>query len=187
MRKGILAAALFACGACGSGSSGGSPASVNGNIGGQPFDAQDSISNVVAAGFGSAGLVLITNASNTCGKLTANQQPKNAKAVLIVFGFQSGGAITAPTSTGSYTVHDSATVGNFTGNVAVGQYAATDATCTPVAEAETVSGTVTLNRVDANGYSGTFDVTFDDASHATGSFSANRCAALSTNIGGTCI
>jgi len=49
-----------------------------------------------------------------------------------------------------------------------------------------VSGTLTLTRVDANGYAGTFDVTFSDGSHATGSFSANRCAALTPNIGGVC-
>jgi hypothetical protein len=185
MHKGILAAALLACGACGGSSS--SPASVSGSIGGQPFDAQDSISNLVSIGFGSGGLILITNSPNTCGKLSASQQPKNAKAIFFELGNQTAGGISAPPATGSYTVHDSTTINNFTGNVALGQYAATDATCTPVAEVETISGTVTLTRVDANGYSGTFDVNFTDGSHATGSFSANRCAALSTSIGGTCI
>jgi len=42
-------------------------------------------------------------------------------------------------------------------------------------------------RIDSNGYAGTLDLTFSGtAGHVTGSFSANRCAALSMNIGGTC-
>jgi hypothetical protein len=183
MRKGILASAILACVAC-SGSS--SPASVSGTIGGQSFGAQDSVSNVLSIGFGSAGVVLITNAPNTCGKLSAGQEPRNAQAVFLLVGNQTAGVVSAPTAAGSFTVHDSATVGSFSGPVAVAQYQAIDANCLPIAQIEAISGTVTLTRVDSTGYAGTFDLTFSDASHATGSFTANQCAALTMNISGTC-
>jgi hypothetical protein len=184
MRKGILAAALFVCGACGGGGS--SNATVNGTISGQSMGAQDSVSNVLTSSSDSEGLILITNAANTCGKLTAGQQPRNAKAILIEIGTQTATAVSAPAASGTYTVHSSGTIGNFTGNVALALYAATDANCNPVSSIEASSGTVTLTRVDSTGYSGTFDITFSDASHVTGSFTAGKCTALSTNIQGTC-
>lgn len=187
MRKGILAAALFVCGACGGGGSS-SSAAVNGTIGGQSMGAQDSVSNVLTSGSNSEGLILITNAPSTCSKLTAGQQPKNAKAIFVEIGTQpASGGVTAPAANGTYTVMTVATIGNATGNVALASYVATDATCNPVTSIDASSGTITLTRVDANGYSGTFDITFADASHVTGSFTANRCAALSTNNQGTCI
>jgi hypothetical protein len=66
-------------------------------------------------------------------------------------------------------------------------YAATDAACATTADYESVSGTVTLTRVDTYGYAGTFDVTFGNGGgHVTGSFSTTICPALTTSIGGTC-
>jgi hypothetical protein len=184
MRKGILAVALFACGACGGGSS--TNATVNGTISGQSMGAQDSVSNVLTSSGNSEGLILITNAGNTCGKLTANQQPRNAKAIFIDMATQTTTTFSAPAASGAYTVYSSGTIGNVTGNVALALYAATDANCNPVTSIEATSGTVTLTRVDSTGYSGTFDITFSDASHVTGSFTAGKCTALSTNIQGTC-
>jgi hypothetical protein len=50
---------------------------------------------------------------------------------------------------------------------------------------------VTLTRIDASSYAGSFDFTFSDGNgsvvgHLTGSFNANRCDALGPSIGGTC-
>ena len=63
---------------------------------------------------------------------------------------------------------------------------ATDARCESVLVVEANSGTVRLTRVDANGYSGTFDIVFADGSHITGSFTANECTALSMTMAGIC-
>ena len=186
MRKGILAAALFVCGACGGGSSSSGSATVNGNIGGQPMAAQDAVSNVLTSGSNSQGFILITNASNTCGKLAASQQPKNAKAIAVGIATQTGTSYAAPAATGAYTVYNSSNIGTASGNVVVGEYVATDALCNNIASIEASSGTVTLTRVDSNGYAGTFDITFSDLSHATGSFTANKCTALTDTVGGTC-
>ncbi len=184
MRKGILAAAFLACGACGGGSS--SPASVSGTMSGQSMDARDALSKVVTVGTDSVGAILISNSPNTCAKLSANQQPRNAKWIVIAIGTQSGSRASAPTGTGNYTVYSQAAIVGATGNVALAVYAATDANCVAVSRIEATSGTVVLTRVDSSGYSGTFDVTFSDASHVTGSFSASTCAAFGASSQGTC-
>ena len=183
MRKGILAATLFVCGACGGSSS---PVTVNGNLAGSAMGAQDAVSNTPSTGDFPA-LMLFTNAPNTCARLAAGEQPKNAKALAIGIGTINGNIFFAPAASGSFTVYGFAEVGNHTGNVAVAQYIGTDAACTQVADLEGTSGTVTLTRVDANGYAGTFDITFADLSHVTGNFTANKCAALSQDLGGKCV
>jgi len=76
-----VAGAMVVCGACGSGGSG--SATVNGTIGGESMSAQDAVSNTLTSGSTSQGLLLITTALNTCAKLSANQQPKNTKAIAI--------------------------------------------------------------------------------------------------------
>jgi hypothetical protein len=183
MRKGMLAAVLL-CGACGGGSS--SPASVSGNIGGQSMNAQDAVSGINTVGTNSVAGILITNVANTCSMLTAHQQPRNAKAILIAIGTQNGLSTSAPTSTGTYPVFSPAGIVSARGNVAIAAYGATDANCVTVSRIDATSGTVTLTRVDSSGYAGTFDITFSDSSHVTGSFTASNCAAITSNVQGTC-
>ncbi len=153
---------------------------------GQSMDARDALSKVVTVGTDSVGAILISNSPNTCAKLSANQQPRNAKWIVIAIGTQSGSRASAPTGTGNYTVYSQAAIVGATGNVALAVYAATDANCVAVSRIEATSGTVVLTRVDSSGYSGTFDVTFSDASHVTGSFSASTCAAFGASSQGTC-
>lgn len=186
MRRGMLAAALLACAACGGGSNS-SPATVNGTIGGQGMGAQDAVSTVFTVASDSAGLIFITNSPNTCAKLSAGQIPRNGKAILIILGTQSGSSTSAPTATGSYTVFSSVAIVGQIGNVALVRYQAVDASCTPTSDIEATGGTVTLTKIDTSGYAGTFDMTFSDNSHVTGSFTANKCTALSPNISGTCV
>jgi len=146
------------------------------------LDARDALSNVITVGTNSVGGILIINSPNTCAKLSANQLPRNAKGIAIAIGTNSASRLSAPTATGTYTVYSQAATAGKTGNVATALYGATDANCVPVSSIETTSGTVTLTRVDSSGYSGTFDITFSDASHVTGSFSASKCAAYSPSI-----
>jgi len=192
MRNLILAAVLLWCGACGGGSPVTGPATVNGTIIGQSMNARDSVSNVVDVAIvnvsfgGSAGLVLITAAPNACANLAASELKKNAKAIFIQVGTQTGRTISPPSGNGNYTVYGTSSIAAATGNVAAALYVATDAKCAPVLDDEATSGTVRLTQVDANGYSGTFDITFADGSHVTGSFTANKCAALSLTMAGVC-
>jgi len=179
-----VAAAAVLCGACGSGGSG--SAMVNGTIGGQSMSAQDAVSNTFTSGSTSQGLLLITNASNACTKLSVNQQPKNTKTIAIGIAQQAAsGGLSAPAAPGTYLVMKANEVSGISGNLALVTYVATDANCNQTILIGS-SGTVTLTRVDSSGYSGTFDITFSDASHVTGSFAANNCAALTPNLGGSC-
>lgn len=181
-----VAAAVVLCGACGSGGSG--SATVNGTIGGQSMSAQDAVSNTLTLGSTSQGLIQITNASNSCTRLSAHQQPKNTKAIAIgIFQQAASGGFSAPAAPGSYLVMKANEVSGISGNIALATYMATDANCNQTILIGSSRGTVTLTRVDSGGYSGTFDITFSDASQVTGSFAANNCAALTLNLGGTCI
>jgi hypothetical protein len=49
-------------------------------------------------------------------------------------------------------------------------------------------GNITLTKIDASGYSGTFDITFGgNGGHVTGSFGTASCAALGTTLLTTCL
>ncbi|MFT3693668.1 MAG: hypothetical protein QM831_11045 [Kofleriaceae bacterium] len=60
-----------------------------------------------------------------------------------------------------------------------------DATCQITQMIPAESGSVTLTRVDANGYTGTFDVTID-GDEITGSFDTTNCANASEDGFGVC-
>lgn len=188
MRRGMLAAALLAGAACGGGNDYVPPATVNGTINGQGMGAQDAISNVLTAGTDSAGVIFITNAVDTCRKVSGRQVPRNGKAILVLLGFQTSSSTTAPAAAGVYPVFSAAAVGGQNNrNVAVARYQAVDAACFPNADLEATGGAVTLTKVDANGYAGTLDMTFEDNSHVTGTFTASKCDGLTQNLTGNCI
>ena len=191
MGKGMPAIVIAACAACGGGSGGGSngSASVSGTIGGQSMTPRDAISKVVHVGSDSAGFILVTNADSTCAKLNAHQQPKNVQVLGIELGIQGSSGAGAPPGPGIFPVYSSTDARGVVGPVAIAAFASGDATCNPSASFEAVTGgAVTLTRVDANGYAGTFDLTFSGgAGHVTGSFSTTQCAILGTTVGGTCI
>jgi hypothetical protein len=191
MQKQILVVLLLACAACrGGGKS--KPATVSGTIAGQPVDAQDSASNVYSFDADSEALVYVMNVANCCTMLTASQQPSNAKVIAIQLAIKSPSGISAPTASGTYPVYTAANIGAASGKVALARYQTSDATCSATSDYEASSGSVTLTRVDATSYAGTFDMTFSDGNgvvtgHVTGSFDAKLCDALGPTIGGTCI
>lgn len=150
------------------------------------MDARDAVSNTTIVGTNSVGGILLTNSPGLCAKLTAGQQLKNVKAISIGIGTQRPSGISAPVATGTYTVYSQATIAGKTGTVATAFYLTTGANCSIVSSLESVSGTVTLTRIDSNGYAGTFDITFSDTSHATGSFAASNCAGFTSTIDRTC-
>jgi hypothetical protein len=184
INKKILAVALVAiCAACGggNGSSGGNgSATVSGTIGGQSMTAQDAISAVLGAGTPqSLAFIFITNSANQCSRITAHQAVRNGQALGLEIGTQSGTTITAP-GPGTYPISTVAGTGGVSGPLAVAAYVATDATCTPTTTVplEGASGNVVLTSVSDSGYVGTFDVTFSNNEHVTGSFNTATCTAL---------
>jgi len=192
----MIAAVALAGAACGGGSNSNSnpnpnpsptsPATVSGNINGQAFGAQDAVSNVLTAGPNSVALILVTNVASACAKVSASQVPRNGKVILILAGALSAASVSAPAAPGSYRVFTAAVINSQTGNVAQAVYQSVDGTCFPNGDLEATGGTVTFTRIDTSGQAGTFDLTFSDGSHATGTFTANKCTALTTNLTGTC-
>jgi hypothetical protein len=184
MGKPFPAAAIALCVACGGGTDNSN--SVNGTVSGESLNARDAVSNVVQVGSQSVGVVRMTSAANTCPVLTANHQIKNCQALLFEIGVTGGASsiISAPSLTGAYPVYSSVGL-PVSGKFAVVDFAVVDATCTAAANLEAQSGTVTLTRIDANGYSGTFDATFAGG-HLTGSFNTNLCTPFGTAVNTTC-
>jgi hypothetical protein len=184
----MAAVALAVCAACGGGGATfttGS-ASVSGTINGQPMAPRDAVSAVLQVGSNSVGEILIGSYDTICAKINAHQEPRNSQAVAIEIGNRSSTSITAPTATGTYPVV-LATDHSHTGLQASLQFLATDASCNLITNIDAVAGgTVTLTRIDATGYAGTFDVTFG-TSHVTGSFTSAQCAPLTTASTATCI
>ncbi len=173
MRRGIVVAALFVCAACGSE---GTSLSVNGTVAGETMVAREAISFVLDETFISAGVIAITDAQGVCAKVTAGREPKNMKAITFMLNTWTGSREAPPTATGAHTVRPSNVHVN--GNEAHVRYSATDESCDTVHDIDATSGTVTLTKVDSGAYAGTFDVTFADGSHVTGSFSSTRCSAF---------
>lgn len=180
---------LAACAACGGG--GGNQtfatgsASISGTIGGQTMTAKDAISVVLQ----NTGIIVISNADSHCAKINARQTPRNLQAIVIGIGTQtSPNSITPPAGPGVFPVYSTTDSQTVTGPAAVVLFQSNNATCQPTASYESVTGgNVTLTRVDANGYAGTFDITFSaSAGHITGSFTSAQCAPLATIQPGTC-
>jgi hypothetical protein len=193
MDKGILAAVVAVCAACGGGASATGSGTVSGTIAEQTMVPKDAVSNVLHSGSNSEGLIFITNADRICARLTARQQPRNTQLLIIAIGTQttSPNRVAAPTGPGVFQVYSSADIVTQTGPAAVVSFASSDVNCTPTSSFEGVTGgTVTLTRVDANGYEGTFDVTFSGSTgsvgHVTGTFSSAQCAVVGSVVTGTC-
>jgi hypothetical protein len=124
-----------------------------------------------------------------CGKLTAGQQSKNSRSLLLaVTDFNSSTSQTsAPNGAGTYNL--SSSTGQVPAKLAIVLYLQTDGTCQTSLSATGRSGTVTLTSVSNGSYSGTFDITFDSGDHVTGSFNVSNCPGLSQlgQTGTTCI
>jgi hypothetical protein len=189
-RKTILATASFwllaACGGGGPTYSLTGSATITGTVFGLPIAAADAISNVIPAGSsGSAGAILISTATNQCNLVNAHQQLKNGRAIAIVMGTQTGNTV-APPTLGTYNVVTTAASATAQGKVASALFAATNASCGATNSAEAATGTSTLTRVDATGYTGTLDATFNGTDHVTGSFNTGTCSTLGTSGPASC-
>ena len=187
MARRIPAIVLAVCAACGGGNQtfATGSASVNGTIGGQTMTPKDAIS---AAAQG-VGTIVISTADTHCAKINARQTPKNLQAIIIGIGTQASGSSTPPAAPGVFPVYSGADSVSISGPAAVALFLSTSATCQLTTQGESATGgNVTLTRVDASGYAGTFDITFSGtaAGHITGSFTSAQCAPLASAQGGTC-
>ena len=189
MASRIAVFVLAACAACGGGSANQTfatgSASVSGTLGGQTMTPKDAISAVSQG----VGTIAISSADAQCAKINARQTPKNLQLIIIGVGTQAGSSSTPPTAPGMFPVFSGADSLSVSGPAAVALFFSTNASCQVIGQGESATGgNVTLTRVDANGYAGTFDITFSGsaAGHVTGSFTSAQCAPLASAQGGTC-
>jgi hypothetical protein len=195
MASRMTAIVVAVCAACGGGGGSGNQtfatgsATVSGTLGGAAMTPKDAVSVVVPNGSNTIGVIFISSFDAACAKVFNHQEPKNSQGLTIVIGSRnSQTSIVAPAATGDYPVYALAESFTHTGPQAVLQFNSTDATCKVSQTLDVVTaGKVALTRADANGYAGTFDATFSDTSHVTGTFTSAQCAPLANPSTTSCL
>jgi hypothetical protein len=170
LRAASLLVALCACG-------GGNSAS--GTVEGATLSVKDGLSfreslaganpdggSIYLAGFA------LTDQSGTCSIIAANRDPPNASVLSVEV------ADVQPIAAFSYPIRPLTGTLNF----ALAAFAKSNATCHSIIGETAISGSVTFSSVSSSQASGTFDLTFPDAGHLTGSFSAPDCAAFDAQL-----
>jgi hypothetical protein len=178
-KKFLAAASLGLCAACGGGDqtynlSG--TATVTGTVAGHSLAAADAISTVASQSGASAGVILIGTQANQCNEINAHHDLKSATALTIALANRTGTSVLAP-AIGTYSIFSQQTVTQHTGNVGDALFSMISAACLATTSVDVTSGTLTLTRVEATGYGGTFDLLFG-TDHVTGSFNTGTCSAL---------
>jgi len=172
---GFLLAALSCGGGSGGGASSTGSATYSGPLHGQTFVPRDAISANVPHPAGTAGVVVLTDATGLCAQFTAGKAPKNSRfLVLTAFVEQpSGTSVVAPSAPGIYTINGIPMSG-------FAVFAGIGANCEdlgPNVDEFGNSGTLTFTSVTGR-YAGSFDLGYDGGDHGTGSFDAANCPAL---------
>ena len=163
-----------------------SPSNIAGNtVGGVTFQIADGAA-MVRTNRGLTNIVL-TDFADTCSIADESAHPSSKQfTFLISDDVNAGSSGTPPSKPGTYTV---TTLENLpaSGPGAECGFAVLDATCKSTSMSATCdSGTVTLTRVDAQGYAGTFDVMIA-GTHLTGAFDVPSCSNGNSESGfGTC-
>ena len=180
MNRWTCGAAFVLCAGCGAGTV--APNAVNGSVSGYSLHARDGVSEVVQnAPSVSFAMVLVTSVSNACPLFSAGHMLRNDQTLLLRLATrtrnETGPKTSPPAMVGEYpVVREVATPSS--GNFAVLDFVLVDETCVASQTLESDAGKVTLTRIDAKGYTGTFDVTFTSGDHVTGRFDTTDCPAL---------
>jgi hypothetical protein len=182
----VSLAAAFGCG--GGGMNVG--ATFNGVVHGQsmtPADAISSPARVTVSGVNAeVAAIVLTNVTGVCAKVTANTEPRNGKALVILLADFTALplSITAPSSPATFNVYNPAGGGIPPAHLAVVNFAVNDATCTPVPAQSAVgtSGAVRINAISGGSYSGTYTIGFETGEQVTGDFHTASCSGLATYL-----
>jgi hypothetical protein len=182
---GILAAGL----ACGSGS-GSTGATLNGVVRGQPMKPADAVSSPAQVSLGAisadVAAIVLSDVSGVCAKLTANAEPKNGRALVIMLADvdRSSYAVTAPSGPGTFEVFNpGGAPGMPPAHLAVVRFGVNES-CSEVPELSAVatSGAVKLTSVSSGGYAGTYTIGLETGEQLTGEFHTGSCPGLATYL-----
>jgi len=164
----------------------GGPGSVDGKVHGQSIAINDSISAAVNVTAGTAQFhaaeIVMANASSLCKDVAGRVEHPNEKVVVMAVFDVNGTSFTTPTAAGTYAIYQQGTQPG--AHAATLSVAVNDATCKSVEaqSATATSGTITLDHVSGNVFSGKYDVVLDSGDHITGDFDPEGCPAIQTII-----
>jgi len=176
-----LACAL-GCGS-GSGSAGGT---FNGVVRGQPMKPADAISSPAHVSLGpisaDVGAVVLTDVAGVCNRVTANSEPKNGKALILLLADFNPLTLTAsaPAGPGTFDVVNPNAAGIPPQHAAVVSFGVNDGACEQIATQSAVatSGAVKITSISGGAYSGTYTVGFETGEVVSGDFHAVNCPGL---------
>jgi hypothetical protein len=185
----IAAVLLLCAAACGGGNST-SGATFNGVVRGQSMKPADAVSSPARVSLGAVSAdvaaVVLTDATGVCGRVTANAEPKNGKAlILLLADFDSSRfALTAPTGPASFDVINPAAPGIPPAHLAVVTFGVNDSSCAQVAAQSAVatSGSVKVNSVANGAYNGTYTIGFETGEQVSGEFHTASCPGLANYL-----
>ena len=151
---------------------------VDGTVGGVPFAAKDAISHPTGPQNslfdGPSTYVVMTDYPGACAAAVADEKDLGANIIFDLASIDATGAASAATTTGTYVVVKGSPM--TAGLAVVVGWASSTAQQASVG----TSGSLVVTALGAAGISGTFDLTFDDGSHVTGSVDAPSCAGYSS-------
>jgi hypothetical protein len=164
------------------------PARVYGPIGEHYFTPRDAVAAVVADPItgGTALVVLISNRPDTCEKIAAGTQPRDAEGFSFALArIPKGGKASAAADPGAFRIVAPGT-SEARGGIASASYKRVEQ-CEQVSAYEGASGTVTLKELGFDRIAGEFDVVFaGDGGRVAGAFEASQCDALLTAVAPAC-
>ena len=173
----LVVASLAACG---------SPGSVDGTVKGQAYDVGSSASATVTITFGTAQLhgaaIAMASTGGLCKDAEMNVVHPSQQYVTMFLADVNGVSFTTPTVPGTYSIYQTGTSPPpKAATLSVGTY---DATCQQIEtqSAAAISGTVVLDSISGNKFTGTYDVALNSGDHITGHFDPEGCPGLQTAI-----
>jgi hypothetical protein len=152
-------------------SGGGGSVSVSGTVDGMPLAVTEVVALLGSQPQGHVSnadvVVIVTNFANTCAILGHGGNPPSAQVLEL-----------AASATGSTVPTGQYVIGATPTTTAAAGFTAQDATCTPTSDEQATKGTITLTQVTDTTIAGSFDVTFANGDHLTGTFAAPVCVGL---------
>jgi hypothetical protein len=145
-----------------------------------PFTVADSAAMVRT----SRGLtnIMLTDFVDSCSVADERMHPNAQTFTFLLSDFDADGPPSGPGTYQMYTLEALPMTG-LAGECGI---IADDATCRIALGPRCTSGSVTLTRVDAQGYAGTYDVVLDNGDHLAGAFDSPSCPDVSEAGFGVC-
>jgi len=125
----------------------------------------------------------LTSFADTCSTADESDQPSSQ---VFRFLLTDEDASAPPSAPGTYSIFSLAAM-PATGLAGGCEYLTVDAACGTSIVDMCTSGSVTLTRVDSDGYAGSFDVEMMSGRHIASTFDASACANTSEDGFGTCL